>query len=125
MGNDLRITHHMLGHRPRPGQWAPSLYCEGLDAKLDRHLAHLFHQDHVFILPGLAIGRSHATSVQHDPVTPSSALLVPPISSPCPGANGGIDLLAIGSSGCLTSRPPQTNQTWEGELTELLVMKGC
>ena len=42
-------------------------------------------------------GRSHAAGVQHDPVAPSSTLLAPPVSSPCPDANGGIDLLAIGS----------------------------
>ena len=64
-----------------------------------------------FFLPGPVTGRSHVAGVQHDLVTPSSVLLVPSVSSPCLGVNGGIDFLAIGSSGCLTSRLPRTNQT--------------
>ena len=95
MGNYLRITRHLLGHRPRQAQWDPSLGCKGLDAKLDCYLSHLFHQDCVFFLLGLVTSHSHAASIQLDPVTPSSASLVPFISSPCPDANGGIDLLAI------------------------------
>ena len=48
-------------------------------------------------LHGLATSRSHAASVQHDLITHSSPLLVPPISSPCLDANGGNDFPAIGS----------------------------
>ena len=55
-----------------------------------------------FFLPGLATGRSHAAGVQPDPATPSSALLASPAYSPCPDVNREIDLLAIGSLGCLT-----------------------
>ena len=56
-----------------------------------------------FFLSRPATSCSHAAGVQPNPITPSSASLVPPVSSPFPSANGGIDLLAIGSSGCLTS----------------------
>ena len=96
----------------------------GLDAKLDCYLAHLFHQDRVWD-NGLHQDRSQATCVQHNLATPSSTLHVPYVSSLCPGANRGIDLLAIGSSGCLTSQLPWTNQTWEVELTELPMTEGC
>ena len=75
------------------------------------------------LFSGPAIGFSHVAGVQQDPVTPSFSL-VPPVSSPCSSANGGIDLLAIGSSGCLTSRLPRTSQTREGQLIELPVVKG-
>ena len=34
-------------------------------------------------------------------------------------ADGGIDLLVISSSDCLTTRLPQTNQMWKGESIEL------
>ena len=70
----------------------------GTGCRFDCYLAHLFHQDLVFFLPEPATDRSHAAGVQHDPVTPSSALLALPISFPCLDANGGTDLLAIGSS---------------------------
>ena len=45
-----------------------------------------------------------------DLATPSSVLLVLLAFSPCPD-NGGIDLLVIGSSECLSSRLPWANYT--------------
>ena len=57
-----------------------------------------------FFLYGPATSSSHDVCVQPDPITLSSASLVPPVSSPFPSDNVEIDLLAIGSSGCLTSR---------------------
>ena len=51
-------------------------------------------------------------------------MLAPPVSSPCLDVNEGIDLLATGSSGCLSSQSCQTNQMWKNELSELLVAKG-
>ena len=80
-----------------------SLYYELLDAQLDHYLVHLF-QDRNFFLSRPTTGYSHAASVQHDLTTLSSVLLVPPVFSPSPNANGGIDLLAIGSSDGLTLR---------------------
>ena len=50
-----------------------------------------------FFLPGPTTGHSHAIGIQNYPITPSSALLVPHVSSPCSDANGGIDPLALGS----------------------------
>ena len=44
-----------------------------------------------------AIGHSPFAIVRHELVTLSYALLAPPVSSPCSDANGGIDVLAIGS----------------------------
>ena len=55
MRNYLRITRHLLRHRPRLGLWAPSLYCEGLDAKPDRYLARLFRQDRVMVEVGVKL----------------------------------------------------------------------
>ena len=66
----------------------------------------------------------HAADVQCDPTIPSSALLAPPVSSPCLDANEGIVLHATESSGCLTLQLCQTNQMWKGEPSELLVAKG-
>ena len=72
-----------------------------LDAQLDRYLVHLF-QDRNFSLSGPATGHSLAASVRHGLAAPSSVLLAPLVSSPCPDTNGGIDLLAISSSEGLT-----------------------
>ena len=80
-----------------------------LDAQLDRYLVHLFQDSGFFLFEPLT-GHSHAASVQHDLATPSFVFLVPPIFSPALEANGGINLLAIGSSDCLTLRPPWMNQ---------------
>ena len=77
-----------------------------------------------FFLPGPANDHFHAADVQHDPASPSSALLAPPVSSSCLDANERIDLQAIGSLGCLTLQLCQTNQMWKGEPSELLVAKG-
>ena len=99
--NCPKTTHHMLGYRHRQGQWTLSLYWERLDAQLNRYLVHLF-QDHGFFLSKSITGRFPTTIIQHELITPSSALLASPVSSPCSEANGGIDLLAIGSSDWLT-----------------------
>ena len=63
-----------------------------------RPLSHTSFQDCSFFLSGFVTGHSPTASIRHDPITPSSVLLAPPISSPCPDTNGGIDHLAIGSS---------------------------
>ena len=65
--------------------------------QLNRYPA-LHFQDHSFSSSGHATSPSPIQIVQHELVTPSSALLAPPVSFPCPNANGGIDLLEIGSS---------------------------
>ena len=56
-----------------------------------------------------ATGHSLTASARRDPTNPSSALLAPHISSPCPGANGEINPLEIGSSEWLTLWLPRTN----------------
>ena len=84
----------------------------------------LLRQDCVFSLPGPKDDRFHAVSVQHDPEIPSSALLVPPTSSPYLDANAGIVLQATESSDCSTLQLCHMNQMWGGELSELLVAKG-
>ena len=67
----------------------------------DCYLARLF-QDRRFFQSGSATGHSHTVSIRPDLVTPLSVFLIPPVSSPCLDANGGIDLLEIGSSDWLT-----------------------
>ena len=84
---------------------------------------HLF-QDPVFSLSRPATGHSPAASVQRGLAAPSSVLLAPPGSSPCPDTNGGIDLLAIESSDCLTLQLSRANHMWKGESTEFSVMEG-
>ena len=64
---------------------------------LDRHLVHLF-QNCGFSPSGLAASHSLAAIVRRDLVSPSFALLAPLVFFPCHDANGGIDILAIGSS---------------------------
>ena len=91
---------------------------------LDRCLARLFFQDHAFFLPRLVNDRFHAVDVQRDPEIPSSALLAPPVSSPCIDANEEIDLRATGSPGCWSLRMCQTKQMWKGESSELLEAMG-
>ena len=73
-----------------------------------RYLTHLF-QDWDFFQFGHATGRSHAVSARPNPTTLSSILLIPLAFSPCPDANGGIDLLEIGSSKLSSSRLPWAN----------------
>ena len=53
-----------------------------------------------------ATGHSHAISAWPDLATPSYVLLVSLAFSPCLDANGGSDLLEIGSSECSSSRLP-------------------
>ena len=86
--------------------------------KLDCHLVHLF-LDYCFSLSGPATGCSPAASIWCGLTAPSSALLAPPVSSPCPNANRGIGHLAIGSSDWLTLWLPWTNETWKGESTKV------
>ena len=123
MGSFLRTTYRLLGYRHRQEQWPPSLYCERLDAKLDYYLVHLF-QDREFFQSRPLTSHFHATNVRHDLETPSPVLLVPPAFSPYLDSNGGIDLLEIGSSECLTLRLPWTNKMWKGGSKELQVIKG-
>ena len=77
----------------------------------------------LFFLLGPTNNFFHAADVQRDPVIPSSALLSPPVSSPCLDANEGIVLRETGSSGCLTLKLCQTNQMWKGEPLKLPVAK--
>ena len=69
-------------------------------SQLNRYLVHLF-QDRGFSLSGPTTSHSRVASFRHGLAAPSSVFLAPPVSSSCPNANGGIDLLAIGSSECL------------------------
>ena len=66
----------------------------GLGALLDRYLARLFLQDHVFFLPRLTNDCFHGADVQRDPAIPSSVLLASPVPSPCLDANEEIELRA-------------------------------
>ena len=79
---------------------------------------HLF-QDHGFSLSGPATGHSPTTSIRCGLAAPSSVLRAPPVSSPCPDANGGIDPLMIGSLNWLTLWLPRMNQMWEEGSVEL------
>ena len=89
-----------------------------MEAQLDRYLIYLF-QDRGFSLSRPVTGHSPATSVRRGLASPSSTLLVPPISSLCPNANGGIGPHVIESSDWLTLRLPHTNQMWKGESTKV------
>ena len=55
---------------------------------------------------------------------PPYVLLVPSAFSPCPDANGGIGLMAIGSSECLILQILWTNRMQKGESAKFQVMKG-
>ena len=92
---------------------------------LAHHLACLLRQGHVFSLPGLEDNRFHATGAQRALTVPSSAFLVPPASSPYLDANVGIGPQATQLPDCSTLQLCQTNQTWGGEPSELLVAEGC
>ena len=87
--------------------------------RVARPLSHTFFQDRYFFQSGPAAGHSHAANIQHDFATPLPVLLAPLAFSPCLDVNGGIDLLTISSSECLTLRLPRTNQMWKGESTEV------
>ena len=69
------------------------------------------------------LGR-HTACAHRDPTVPSSAFLVPPISSPYLDVNAGIGPQATKSLGCSILQLCQTNQTWGGEPPELLVAEG-
>ena len=66
-------------------------------------------QNHDFFQSRPATGHSQVVNAQPDSATFSFVLLVPLAFSPCPDANGGIGLLAIGSSECLLLQLPQAN----------------
>ena len=66
-------------------------------AALDHHLVHIF-QDHGFSLSRPITGHSLTASIRRGFEASLSVLLAPPVSSPCREANGGIDLLEVGSS---------------------------
>ena len=101
MGNCLRTAHRPLGHRRCQEQQALSLYQRRSVAHRGRYLTRLF-QDRGFFQSGPATGHSRFVSAQPDLATPSSVLFVPLAFSPCPESNGGIDLLTIGRSECLS-----------------------
>ena len=84
---------------------------------------HLF-QDRGFSLSGPLTSHSPTASIRCGLAAPSSVLLAPPVSSPCPDANGGIDPLVIGSLDWLTLWLPRMNKMWEEGSVELQVMKG-
>ena len=123
MGNYPRIACCLLGYRHRKKQRAPSLYYGQLEVQFDRYLVHIFH-DHGFSQSEPTIGHSPIASVRRGLTTPSSALLSPLVSSPCPNANRGIGPLAIGLSDWFTLWLPRMNQTWKGESTKVYVVKG-
>ena len=104
----LRIVHRPLGYRRRQEQRAPSLYHRRSTAHRDHYLVRFF-QDRDFFQSGLATNHSRVVSARPDLATLSSVLLVPLVFSPCPDANGGIDLLAIGSSECSSLGLPRVN----------------
>ena len=106
MGNCLWTTHRLLRYRCCHEQHAPSLYHKRSVVHHNSYLTHLF-QDRGFFQSGPRTGRSRVVSAQPDLATPSSVLLVPLAFSPCPNIEGGIDLLAIGSSECLSSQLPR------------------
>ena len=101
MGSCLRIVHRLLRRRRRQEEWAPSFYRGQSVVHHGRYLARLF-QDHYFFQSRPATGHSHAISSWPYPTTLSSVLLVPLALSSCSYANGGIELLAISSSECLS-----------------------
>ena len=76
----------------------PLFQAVGCAARALSHTYFLISQ----LLSGPATGHSTAASVRHGLTAPSFNLLAPPISYPCSDANGGIDLLPIGSSDWLT-----------------------
>ena len=106
----LRITCCLSGYLYCQERWAPFPYRERLDALLSHYLTCLFRQDRTFFLLGPVDDRFHAASAQCDPTIPSSALLAPPISSPCLEVNEEIDLRMTGSPDCLTLQLCQTKQ---------------
>ena len=114
MGSFLRLVHRLLGCQCRQEEWAPSLYCEQLIAHRDHYLM-LFFQDHEFFQSGPATSHSHAVSASPNPATLSYVSFVPLAFSPCPDAKGGIDLLAIGSSECSSSRLPRATRHRMGD----------
>ena len=102
------IVHRPLGYQSHQEQRAHSLYHGQSTAHRGRYLLRLF-QDRNFCRFGPVTGHSRIVSAKPDLTTLSSVLLVPLAFSPCLDASGGIDLLAIGSSECSSSRLPRAN----------------
>ena len=61
-------------------------------------ISYIFAKIVAFFLSKPVIEHSPAASIRCDLETPASIFLAPSISSPCPNANGEIDLLVTGSS---------------------------
>ena len=111
------------GERFKYGELPEDKPSSGIDNVRDNGLLPFIMSDWMHILTAISyifsknvaffyLGRnchSHATGVRHDLATPSYVFLAPLFSSPSPDPNGGIDLLAIGSSDCLKLRLPQEN----------------
>ena len=96
MGNYLRITCHLLGISLVRDNGLLSSVARDL-MQCSTSILHISSNKITsFFYLGPAIGRSLTISVQHDLITPLSALLAPPVSSPCLDGNGGIALLEIG-----------------------------
>ena len=70
-----------------------------------RPLSHASFPGSRFFQFGLAASHSCHVCAQPNLVTLSSVLLVSLAFSPCPNANGGIGLLATGSSECSSLKP--------------------
>ena len=119
-----RITHHPLGYLHHQGQWASFPCRVRSGALLAHYIARLLRQDRVISLPRPGDDHFHSVGAQRDPIVPSSALLVPPASSPYLDANAGIGPRVTKTPYCSTLQLCQTNQTWGGEPSELLVAKG-
>ena len=107
----------------RQGRWDSFIYRERSGALLARYLTHLLRQDCAFFLPRPGDDRFNVVGAQRNPVIPSSALFIPPASSPYLDADEEIDLRATKSPDCLTLQLCQTNQMWRGEPSKLLVAK--
>ena len=107
MGSCLRTAHRPLGYRRCQEERAASLY----------HGRSVTHRDHYLMCLceffQSRLTASHPRAVNSCPSleTLLPVLLVPLAFSPCPDANGGIGLLAIGSSKCSSLRLPWVNDT--------------
>ena len=102
LGSCLRTAHRPLGYRGHQEQRAPSLYYKQSVTHRGRYLMSLCD----FFRSRLAAGHSQAVRARPDLATLSFSLLVPLAFSPCPDVNGGIGLLAIGSSECSSLHLP-------------------
>ena len=104
----MRTVHCPLGYRLFQEQRAPSLHHGRSVAHRGRYLMRCF-QDRDFFQSRLVAGHSSVVNSRPNLATFSSVLFVSLAFSPCPDANGGIDLLVIGSSECSSLHLPQVN----------------